>query len=173
MSGYVYALRPVDIPLVKIGFTTNPDQRAQMLASFSPFPVEYTYLRDVGTKRRAIVWEHYVHALTAEFASHGEWRRDAPEVYDVLSDVEGSDVDLGGTYRQAPTTRKPICRDYVDFRLFTADIEDRFSPGCWFSDATGLPMNWQTQAINNPALRAKYRAKLEAYLAANPTARAS
>jgi hypothetical protein len=72
--GYVYAIQPVGLDLVKIGCTSDPASRAESIASFSPLPMTFRHLLRVSCFGAAKAYEAYVLGATHSVASHGEWR---------------------------------------------------------------------------------------------------
>lgn len=82
--GYVYAMQPAGMSIVKIGSTNQPLVRIESLASFSPVPVRFRHLLQVSCARSARVFEAAALGWTNACAAHGEWRDDLALVDDAF-----------------------------------------------------------------------------------------
>lgn len=127
-SGFVYAIEPVGLGVVKVGCTSNPSQRAESLAAFSPVKMVFRHLLDVGNWGRAKVWESEILAWSRGSISHGEWRSDL-ELIDQLFAFIAPAADVSDRHaikRKPAGFRTPRTSDQRDFLLEVADFEDVF-----------------------------------------------
>lgn len=163
MTGFVYALRPVGMSVLKIGATTKPKQRARQLAAFSPCPLEFVRLIAVGGRRHALIWEQYAQARTMDEVSHGEWRFDTAAVYAVLDSIPGTSHKIPSWFEQLVTPRKKLPMEEIELRLLAASVEESFDCGRDFLAAFGLSPDWQNLSAASAKTRAKYRRRLEEF----------
>ncbi len=108
--GFVYAIQPEGMDLVKIGHTSDPAGRAQVIASFSPVPMVFRHLLQVSSHDVSKVFEAMVLGLTQNVASHGEWRRDLDFVDDCFGCIAPA-VDRLGDFqitKKLPRWKNPI-----------------------------------------------------------------
>lgn len=110
--GFVYALQPQGLDLVKIGCTQDPRFRAETLASFSPMPMRFRCVLQVSCFQVAKIFEALLLNLTADVASHGEWRENLPFVDDCFGCIAPA-VDVTESYEI--TLRRPSRRASMSF----------------------------------------------------------
>lgn len=72
-EGWVYFLRAEGVPVIKIGFSTEPETRVSDLMTGSPVPL--TIIKQV---RASYKMEQTLLALFEEYRSHGEWFHAVP-----------------------------------------------------------------------------------------------
>lgn len=164
MTGYVYAIQPEGMSLLKIGATTNPKQRATMLSAFTPMRLRFVRLIRVASKNHALIWEQQVLARTMKYASHGEWRFDKPEVHNALSSIDGVEDECPGWFEQTTTQRNELSPDALAFRLELASAVTPERDLNALCNAIRLPMNWHQTASKSATAREKYRRRLHEFL---------
>lgn len=113
--GFVYAVQPVGMSIVKIGSTNQPKARIEALASFSPVTVTFRHLLQVSCARVARIQEAALLGWTNSCAMHGEWRGDLELVDDCFACIAPA-VDVAEDY-QMITRRPKIHRVLSDSRI--------------------------------------------------------
>ena len=83
--GYVYAIQPVGMDVVKIGTTTTPKTRAWALSAYSPVPLVFRHLLQVETKRVGCVFEADLLGWSDASTGWGEWRNDLALIDDLFA----------------------------------------------------------------------------------------
>lgn len=132
--GFVYALQPQGLDLVKIGCTHDPVGRAEQLGSFSPMPMAFRCVMQVSCFEAAQVFEGLILHLTSDVATHGEWRGNLPFVDDCMRCIAPA-VDVTGDYGivlRRPARRKAMTFDRADDLIAVAEaiahLTDELAP---------------------------------------------
>lgn len=74
--GYVYAMQPEGMDIVKIGATISPESRLNQMRLYSPQPMVFRHLLRVRSSRHAHIHENQILAWSHPSSHHGEWRTD-------------------------------------------------------------------------------------------------
>jgi len=85
--GYVYFVEAVGAKRIKIGWTTDPRNRLDTLATASPFPLEQIKVTygDRDTER-------WWHQKFEDLRVHREWFRATPRLRDAIADLPDASV---------------------------------------------------------------------------------
>ena len=89
MTHYVYAIQPIGMDIVKIGYTRNIDARTKQLASFSPVQMQMRHLRVFTSENEARATEKRILSTIVNCGGHGEWRNDLTAIDDVFRGIGG------------------------------------------------------------------------------------
>lgn len=167
--GFVYCVRFIGTGKVKIGTTSDPVGRMRALRSFSPHEVEWAHLLWVGTQGEGAVWEHEVMAHLSDWAEHGEWFSDGPQVADAFGLIAPA-LDVAIDF-PAPEFRKPRHRQPMDDRRLSCALlaakYKSLSGSHW--PATDLGLATQLSAVPTKATYDDgFETRAEALIAALP-----
>jgi len=97
LPGYVYFLESADTGLIKIGFSTNVEQRARAIESMGGSAV-----RLLATKPGTFKTERRLHRRFAAWRTRGEWFEPNPALLDLIEDAALLEGDAGAERADSP-----------------------------------------------------------------------
>lgn len=131
IGGFIYALQPVGMSVVKIGCTQDPIARAGQIASFSPSPMVFRHLLDVGGMNIARTFEQDILGWSCHSAGHAEWRSDLTLIDDLFAAVAPA-VDVLDQF-EIPVKKtnrgSRLHSDEMECRMILAAYYDRCPSG--------------------------------------------
>ena len=140
---FVYAIQPVGLETVKVGFTDNLARRAAQLVSFSPMPLVWRRVIEVFGRPAAKTWERNILAWATAGHSYGEWRTDLAAVDDLMTEIAPAvDVttDAPAIQSSRRTTGHRLSPSEVDDRIEYLLFLQEFGGRAWAaSRQTGIP----------------------------------